>query len=180
MAGNQCETVEIALACLHAGWLLVPVNWHWVAPELAYVLRDAGAAAIVVGADWAPVAAEALGGFGDDGPSVRLATGPGDPPRGFGSYEAVVETGRHLEPGAESRGGVMFYTSGTTGSPKGVRGALAELGGPVEIWSLVAASIADTLRLPAVDGVQLLCGPIYHSAQFVTSIAPLLNGARDS
>ena len=179
MAGNQCETVEIALACLHGGWLLVPVNWHWVAPELAYVVRDAGAAAIVVGSGWAPVAAEALAGFGaGDGPSLRLVTGPGDPPPGFEAYEAVLEAGRGLEPGVECRGGVMFYTSGTTGSPKGVRGALAELGGPVEIWSLIAASIADTLQVPGTDGVQLLCGPIYHSAQFVTSIAPLIAGAR--
>jgi long-chain acyl-CoA synthetase len=179
MAGNQRETVEIALACLHAGWLLVPVNWHWVAPELAYVLRDAGAEAIVVGAEWTSVAGEALEGFdGHDGPRIRLAAGPGDPPNGFDSFEAVVAAGRGLEPGAECRGGVMFYTSGTTGSPKGVRGALAELGGPVEIWSLIAASIADTLQVPPTGAVQLLCGPIYHSAQFVTSMAPLLSGAR--
>ncbi len=179
MAGNQCETVETALACLHAGWLLVPVNWHWVAPELAYVLRDAGAAAVVVGDEWTAVAGAALAEFGaGEGPMIRLATGPGDAPSGFESYEAVVDAGRGFDAGPERRGGVMFYTSGTTGSPKGVRGALAELGGPVEIWSLIAASIAETLRVPRDRAVQLLCGPIYHSAQFVTSIAPLLNGAR--
>ncbi len=71
----------------------------------------------------------------------------------------------------------MFYTSGTTGAPKGVRGTLADLDGPVEMWALIAASIAETLQISGADSVQLLCGPIYHSAQFVTSIAPLLTGA---
>ena len=43
MLGNQVELVEVSLACAHGGWALVPVNWHWVARELAYVLGHAGA-----------------------------------------------------------------------------------------------------------------------------------------
>ena len=35
VAGNQCEWFEIAQACAHGGWTYVPVNWHWVADELA-------------------------------------------------------------------------------------------------------------------------------------------------
>ncbi|MGA0195509.1 MAG: AMP-binding protein, partial [Ilumatobacteraceae bacterium] len=37
IAGNQCEWFEIAQACAHGGWTYVPVNWHFVADELAYL-----------------------------------------------------------------------------------------------------------------------------------------------
>src|ERR1700734_1500513 len=60
MLGNQAQLVEVSFACMQAGWLLVPVNWHWVAEELAYVLGDADAAALVVDRRWISVAVDAL------------------------------------------------------------------------------------------------------------------------
>ena len=48
IAGNQCEWFEIAMACAHGGWTYVPVNWHWVADELAYVYADAEPKAMIV------------------------------------------------------------------------------------------------------------------------------------
>src|SRR4051812_31530949 len=42
--GNRREWFEVAMAAAHGGWTYVPVNWHWVADELAYVLEDAHAA----------------------------------------------------------------------------------------------------------------------------------------
>ena len=36
------EAIEIYLACLQAGWYLVPINHHLVASEIAYILRDSG------------------------------------------------------------------------------------------------------------------------------------------
>ena len=48
VAGNQCEWFEIAMACAHGGWTYVPVNWHWVADELAYVYADADTKAVIV------------------------------------------------------------------------------------------------------------------------------------
>jgi long-chain acyl-CoA synthetase len=176
MVGNQREAVELALACLHGGWLLVPVNWHWVAPELAYVLADCDAAALVVGDAWTTVAVDALALLdAERGPRVRVVTGASEPPSGFESFEVIATGGD--EPGDEVRGGVMFYTSGTTGSPKGVRGALAEVGGSPVMWAFIGASIATTLHVTPPDAVQLLCGPMYHSAQFVSSVGPLLAGA---
>ena len=52
VAGNQCEWFELAQACAHGGWTYVPVNWHWVADELAYVFADANAKAVFAQA-WA-------------------------------------------------------------------------------------------------------------------------------
>ena len=41
MMGNRRECFEIFQAAAHLGVTYVPVNWHWVADELAYVLEDA-------------------------------------------------------------------------------------------------------------------------------------------
>ena len=176
MAGNQREAVEVVLACLHGGWLLVPVNWHWVAEELAHVLDDCDADALVVGADWSDVAVAAEAAVSHPRDRVRIAVAV-EPPAGFEAYESVVASGSADEPVDQARGGVMFYTSGTTGHPKGVRGALAGLEGPPEVWQLLAAALTDILDPAPADPVQLVCGPIYHSAQWVFGVVPLLLGA---
>ena len=44
---NCAEMIEIYLAALQAGWYLVPINHHLVAPEVAYILRDSGAKVFV-------------------------------------------------------------------------------------------------------------------------------------
>ena len=60
VAGNQCEWFEIAQACAHGGWTYVPVNWHWVADELAYVFNDAQAKVVLVDSRYEGPVAEAL------------------------------------------------------------------------------------------------------------------------
>ena len=48
MMGNRRELYEVLLAAAHTGFTVVPVNWHWVADELAYVIEDSGGRALVV------------------------------------------------------------------------------------------------------------------------------------
>ncbi|MBK7323039.1 MAG: AMP-binding protein [Candidatus Microthrix sp.] len=195
MLGNQAEAIEVALACAHGGWLLVPVNWHWVADEVAYVLGDTDAAAVVVDARWVEVvtAALALAGATEAAlPSVRLPSvrvlvdgpdghGADDPPDGFEGYEELVASGVPGEIADAERGGPMFYTSGTTGRPKGVRSVLGTVGGPPEVLTLIAHSLAPAMELRITgasdqQAVQAICGPIYHSAQWVFAHFSLLCG----
>jgi len=44
---------------MHAGIVVVPLNWHWVADEVAYVLDDAEVRALLVDDDFRAVADEA-------------------------------------------------------------------------------------------------------------------------
>ncbi len=44
---NCAEVFEIYLAAMQAGWYIVPINHHLVAPEIAYILKDSGAEVFV-------------------------------------------------------------------------------------------------------------------------------------
>ena len=96
-------------------------------------------------------------------------------PPGFADYEALIAAqADESEPEDQVAGGPMFYTSGTTGRPKGVLKNSAAPP-PVESLQSMAGNLVSTLQLPS-DGTTLLCGPYYHSAQWAWSFPPLLAG----
>ncbi len=69
----------------------------------------------------------------------------------------------------------MFYTSGTTGRPKGVRAAGPRPCRRSQTLQLLASGLVAGLQLPS-DGTTLLCGPYYHSAQWALAFQPMLVG----
>ena len=73
MLGNRRECFEIFQAAAHLGVTYVPVNWHWVADELAYVLDDADAKALLVGHRFIEIAEEALSDTRSQGVQLSLA-----------------------------------------------------------------------------------------------------------
>ena len=175
MSGNRCELFETYLAAGHANWVVVPVNWHWVSDELAYVLENSGAQVLIVEDQFREVAEQAR----QDSRTSRCVRWivVGEPAEGFESYDAVLGAAPHHEPDGQGTGGPMFYTSGTTGFPKGVRSALCKTGLTTEITELISGSFLNMLQVPGAGGVTLLVGPAYHSAQWVFSMFPLVNGS---
>ena len=170
VAGNQRQWFEIAQACAHGGWVYVPVNWHWVADELAYVFDDAEVAAVFVDSRFVAEVDSALA----RGHSVRVVSEIGDAPH-HEPYEDLIASAPDDEPSDQRLGGPMFYTSGTTGRPKGVRGSLTGAGDVTpDIMQLVAAGFSAMVPSP---GVTALCGPVYHSAQWAFSFLPMINGS---
>ena len=175
LAGNRREWIEVSAACGHTGMTFVPINWHWAAEEVAYVLDDSGANILVVGDRFIDLATAGLAESG--GAAIELVLVAGDVPddAALGSYEAFLADADPGEPSVELLGGPMFYTSGTTGRPKGVRSFLSGGGGvPSEVMQLVASSFNDFIP---PDGRTLLVGPAYHSAQWAYSYFPLINGS---
>ncbi len=173
LAGNRREIEEVYIACASAGWLTVPINWHFSPDEVAYVLDDSGATALIVDGELEDVAAEALTLSPTAASRARLlmTAAPGAP---FVSYELALASARGDEPDEQMHGGVMFYTSGTTGRPKGVKNTSFALGLPPEILKLSAGAMAS-VGIPS-PGRTLLCGPQYHSAQWAFSFLPLVAG----
>ena len=114
---NGVEVFELYLAALQAGWYLVPINHHLVAPEVAYILTDSEAKAFVAHERFAEVASSAA----DEAelPSSRLLRRGRD--RSASPPTPMLRDAQPTDdPEDRTIGDVMNYTSGTTGNPKGV------------------------------------------------------------
>ncbi|MFK7914239.1 MAG: AMP-binding protein [Pseudomonadales bacterium] len=168
-AGNCREYFELLTAANHAGIIYVPVNWHFTAEELAYVVDDAGCKALFIEDQFIDLATE-LSGIKRIG--IRAIRD------GFEDYEQWLGAQPDAEPEFQAMGGPMFYTSGTTGRPKGVKSGNPNAAGPppIEAMQMMSAGLTGMLSIPA-DGTTLLCGPVYHSAQWAFSFLPLLAGS---
>jgi acyl-CoA synthetase (AMP-forming)/AMP-acid ligase II len=120
---NSAEWFDLVWGALRIGLYVVPVNWHLSPREAAYILTDCGAKAVVADA----VIADTVAGLGDAvaGIAVRLSTGGS-----LDGFEPLADAiaGQPTTPQAgEVEGSWMFYSSGTTGQPKGIKPALPEM-----------------------------------------------------
>ncbi|MDA8262818.1 MAG: AMP-binding protein [Actinomycetota bacterium] len=169
---NRVEYYEAIIAASLLGVSYIPVNWHWSHGELAYVLGDANPRALFVDPSLAEVASMAVAEAGYGG-RVLVLEGEGADPT-WAPYEEAAAGQAALSLGDPAEFGMpMFYTSGTTGRPKGVRGTVTA--SPVMLSQFVAAYTTG-LGMPR-RGNTLLDGPIYHSAQWLFSTLPLLAGS---
>ncbi len=156
---NGPEMIEAYLAALQAGWRLVPINFHLVAPEVAYILIDSGAKAFIAHERFGDVAKAAADEAGIDG-AGRLGVGDIS---GFASYGAARDAEPTTLPEDRTIGDVMNYTSGTTGNPKGISRNL--LGITPEQAALGLAGILMLFGIqPQDDNVHIVGSPLYHTA----------------
>lgn len=108
---NRPDYVEAMLALWWAGLVPVPVNARLHPAELAWILEDSGAALCLASPGTAAVVAEAAGKV----PGLRHVLEAGSAGwRRLGQADAVPLAGA-----APDAMAWLFYTSGTTGRPKG-------------------------------------------------------------
>jgi long-chain acyl-CoA synthetase len=174
LCANRREYLEIFVMAAHAGVRVVPINWHWVADEVSYVIDNAEVTILFVDARYGDVAQAGLAGA-TTGSSVRCVA-IGGPIEGFEDYESFLAGESTDEPADQFLGGPMFYTSGTTGRPKGVRSSAMPTETPVAIMNFMVQGFSAGMGAPQ-GGVTFLNGPVYHSAQWAFSVFPLLGGS---
>jgi acyl-CoA synthetase (AMP-forming)/AMP-acid ligase II len=145
LMANRPELLETLYACFRAGLVAVPINSRLHPDEVRYIVSQAGARAIVAGPQHEASA-------GDSG--AGLVVGVGD------AYERLIAGG---DPGFAERDTAsdtpawLFYTSGTTGRPKG---ATLSHGNLVEMVMSCLANVTD-----------------YQASDIVLHAAPLTHGA---
>ena len=110
---NRPEFVELLLGSAKAGVVLVPINSRLAAPEVAQILRDAGARALFVGPEHVALA----DAIRTELPELRHVLVFGE------DYSAWRDVHPEALDTAAPEGSdtcLQMYTSGTTGLPKGV------------------------------------------------------------
>jgi long-chain acyl-CoA synthetase len=156
---NGVAPLELYLAALQAGWYYTPVNWHYTAPEIAYIVRDCEAKAFFVHERYAQAGAAAAD-QAEVPPAARFSYGsvPGFRP------VTQLRAGQPADlPPDRTAGATMHYTSGTTGRPKGVHRALTGLDPDdnAELGALLPQFFGITAGQP---NVHLVTSPNYHTA----------------
>ena len=151
---NSPFNLELMMATRHLGAQWCPVNWHYKADEVRYILANSGAKVLVADA---PLL-DALRGLDLTGVKVWCTRGTkslAEAP----SWEATRDATAPIATPPAAPRGAMFYTSGTTGRPKGI----------VRHPMTPAQVAANATMRRSAYGVQpgmraLLNAPLYHSA----------------
>ena len=166
---NDFAFLEATFGSGMLGASTVPLNWHFGAEEIAHILDDSDAKVLIAHSDLLTESVLAVCGnvhvvgvrtppeiasaYGIDAEACEVPGGVPEWRAWTSAYPGWQETPREV-------GGPMFYTSGTTGMPKGVKrkpasaDVIASIGRRTNAaWGFDMESIRSVMS-----------GPLYHSA----------------
>ncbi len=157
---NRPEFFEITWGCQLSGLYYTAVNTHFTPDEVAYVIDDSDAKAVLVDATMPGLAAHVRDV--NTRVDVHLVVGAvGATLPGWCAYEDALATAGDTP--LLSDGSEMLYSSGTTGRPKAVRRPLPTDGNGS--WAQAVLEMALTHRYGmSPSGVYLSPAPLYHAA----------------
>lgn len=162
---NSLDYIALYFAIARIGAVVVRVNFRLTSPELQYLLSDAGCTVVIAHTSLSPQIAPIRG----DVPVTHwLAVDDGTPTPAWAEdpqLDAASELDTDLPRPSGSDLLMLMYTSGTTGSPKGV------------MWShdnaLWLASI-QSVKWQYSPDIWMTTGPLYHAGAFEVLLLPTL------
>src|ERR1700721_4037034 len=169
MMANSLDYLAVCWAAQRLGLVYTPINWHLTPPETAYILENSDAKALIVSEHVHPaleIISQSLRSS-----EVGLTTG-----RSFGAFKNlnhVLESVGDIPDLGHHEGNIMFYSSGTTGRPKGITRKQGEIVGgncpPLHFHRKTPAGIVQ-------ETVYLVPAPLYHAAALVWAMHVLGGG----
>jgi long-chain acyl-CoA synthetase len=161
---------ELFYAATQIGLYFTPINYNLTGNEIGYILDNCEAKVFVTFAKYGAAATEAVEevGFPAD---RRFSVGEIPGFRPYDELKSSVSTA----PDDRSPGIEQWYTSGTTGHPKGVRRPLPE-GDPFELAAAAAGGQRTMHDMEPGEGVHLLTSPIYHGGPQSTACSAVHGG----
>jgi long-chain acyl-CoA synthetase len=169
MLENCADYFTVCWAAQRLGLTYTPINWHLAANETAYIIENCGAKALIISDLTRAIAAAIADTL--EGVAVALTTGAA-----FGKFQNLDRVIDSVEDGPDvsrCEGNIMFYSSGTTGRPKGVAHKLDDLA-----WGQLSP-LAAYLRFAyglCRDTVYLVPAPLYHAAALAWTMIVLRAG----
>lgn len=157
---NHPRYFEVFWAAQRSGLYFTPINWHLRAEEVAYIIEDCGASALVTSTGVTDVAEELEAHLDLDRVATRVVM-DGEIP-GWESYEEAVSRFPAECLAEEVEGTWMFYSSGTTGRPKGIKPQMS-----TTEFGTVKHSLVKLLQGRwgfSGESVYLCPAPLYHAA----------------
>jgi long-chain acyl-CoA synthetase len=157
---NRPEMLEAMFACFKGGFCLVPLNSRFTADEVAYHVDDSGAVGVLTDDEGADVV---LGAIARSRHRVHVVVaGGGELAEGVLSHDGLIDATDDdpaTVPVDRDELAWLFYTSGTTGRPKGAMLTHGNLAFATASW------LADLTPMTEQD-VTLHAAPLSHGAGF--------------
>jgi acyl-CoA synthetase (AMP-forming)/AMP-acid ligase II len=156
---NAPQLLESFFGTWKAGGCVVPLNARFLQDEIIYHLKDSSASAVIFGEEFRELMAQAKQHL----PGLRHFICTGEPLTGQLGYEELLGARLHIKrPKLDVKDddlAWLFYTSGTTGRPKGAMLTHSNLTFMAVAW------VADLMHLEPED-VGLHAAPLTHGAGF--------------
>jgi fatty-acyl-CoA synthase len=106
------RALEVYWAAMRSVLFITAVNYRLKPDEVAYIVNDSGAAALIVSAEQAATATAVRV------PAVKLRLAFGGTVPGYGSYEQTIAAASDTPRDDQPHGATMLYSSGTTNGPR--------------------------------------------------------------
>jgi acyl-CoA synthetase (AMP-forming)/AMP-acid ligase II len=166
---NNEHVHAVMWAARRCGLYYTLINTHLTAPEVAYIVENCGAKAII--------GSQAMRGVCEGMPAAilpDLLMIADDDLEGWQRYPECVSDQPDTPIGDEFEGDLLQYSSGTTGRPKGIRRPLPHVT-PAEAPNFLSV----LLGMIGVDkgSVYMSPAPLYHTAPCLWSMSALAMGA---
>ncbi len=167
---NSDRYFELLFGVAKANAVLVGVNWRLAVPEIEYILKDAGASVVFVGAEYYEVMAEVATRC----PSITRIVALDGEHAHWPAFDAWRDAAPATDPDLPCRADddvMQLYTSGTTGHPKGVQ---ITNGNYRALWRS-----SEDARWGLFDAgkVTLTCMPVFHVAGCNMGVFALAQGS---